>query len=194
MAKATPHSINSSTGYATWVVLLRAIGPETHKKMSMQQLRECCEVVGFRSVSTYIASGNLLFCSNENADDIEASIKAILAKFGLNNAVFLRQVGELEAVINSNPFPHSTVERPGKVLVSFMKRSPEPDHLSKLLKHGGPERIVSIGRELYIDYITAVGTSKVAPGIVERRLSAAGTTRNWNTVVKLAELAKQMSK
>ena len=51
-------------------------------------------------------------------------------------------------------------------------------------------RIVVMNRELYVDYLTAVGTSKVAPGIIERKLIEPATSRNWNTVVKLIELAK----
>jgi uncharacterized protein (DUF1697 family) len=74
-----------------------------------------------------------------------------------------------------------------------MKQAPDRERLSRLLNHNGPEHIIAIGREIYIDYVTAVGTSKVAPGSIERKLSEQGTTRNWNTIVKLVELATQIT-
>jgi uncharacterized protein (DUF1697 family) len=192
MTEAPSHHGSSLSRETTWIGMLRAIGPETHKKMSMRQLRQDCESAGLCNVSTYIASGNLLFRSNESGDYIEALIKAVLEKFGLNNTIFLRRVADLQAVIKSNPFPKASIERPEKVLVSFMKQAPEVERLSKLLNYSGPERIVARERELYIDYVTAVGKSKVAPGIIERRLGMPGTARNWNTVVRLVELARQI--
>jgi uncharacterized protein (DUF1697 family) len=39
-------------------------------------------------------------------------------------------------------------------------------------------------------YSTGVGTSKVTPGLVEKKLGTIATGRNWNTVQKLAVLAK----
>ena len=44
------------------------------------------------------------------------------------------------------------------------------------------------GRQAYVVYPDGVGTSKLTIALLERKLGTAGTGRNWNTVLKLAEL------
>ena len=51
----------------------------------------------------------------------------------------------------------------------------------------GKERVVAEGRELYMTFPDGIGTSKAAP-LVDRMLGVKGTARNWNTVLKLAQL------
>ena len=45
---------------AIFVVLLRAIGPITHKIMSMAQWREAVANAGFEAPETYVATGNMI--------------------------------------------------------------------------------------------------------------------------------------
>jgi uncharacterized protein (DUF1697 family) len=51
----------------------------------------------------------------------------------------------------------------------------------------GRERVHADGRQLYVVFPDGIGTSKL-PTLIDRRL-AAGTGRNWNTVLKLSALA-----
>ena len=115
-----------------WVALIRAIGPATHKKMPMQQLRERCEAAGLSDVRTYIASGNLLFRSGEDAAVIKQRIDDVIAGHGLENAVFLRQPHELAALLSSNPFPQATLDRPNHVLAVFLGRPADEEGLAAL--------------------------------------------------------------
>lgn len=177
MAKQTVH-----------VGLIRAIGPETHKVMSMQQLREACAAAGLQQVSTYIASGNLLFRSSGKPEKTAALVEKVIKGFGLSNKVFLRTPDELDAAIAANPYPDAVRDRPSRVLVSFMDFAPVSEALGELEKYQGPECFTAIGRDLYIDYADGVGTSKLTGSLIERRLGQPGTARNWNTIVKLAEL------
>ena len=45
-------------------------------------------------------------------------------------------------------------------------------------------------RHLYIVYPDGMGLSKLTGTVIERTLSTRGTARNWNTVTKLAALAR----
>lgn len=172
-----------------WVALIRAIGPATHKKMSMRQLRERCEAAGLSDVRTYIASGNLLFRSGEDAAIIKGRIDDVIAGHGLENAVFLRRPHELAALLSNNPFPGATLERPNHVLALFLERPADEEGLAALDRLPGPERIAAVGREVFIDYAEGVGKSKVTPALLERHLKQPGTARNMNTVGKLLDLA-----
>ena len=54
----------------------------------------------------------------------------------------------------------------------------------------GPELIKVAGREAYITYPAGIGGSKLTAAVIERKLGTRGTARNWNTVLKLAALAR----
>ncbi len=90
-----------------WIVLLRAIGPATHKKMSMQQLREECCAAGLEEVRTYIASGNLLFKSNLSNSILNVLIKQIMYNHGLDNDIIIRRLAELKSVFAACPMPQA---------------------------------------------------------------------------------------
>jgi uncharacterized protein (DUF1697 family) len=56
----------------------------------------------------------------------------------------------------------------------------------------GPEELRLDGRELYIHYPDGIGKSKLTPALLERTLKVSGTARNWNTILKLLEMAEQL--
>jgi uncharacterized protein (DUF1697 family) len=169
----------------TWIALLRAIGPETHKVMPLSKLCESCAAAGLKEVSSYIATGNLIFSSHVSEGILRRRISEAVAGFGLSNDVFLRRPAELSLTVSRNPFPDAALMRPGKLLVCFMD---DEVSTSSLIEYRGPERFKAIGRELYVDYADSVGNSKLTPAVIERRLGQRGTARNWNTISKLAEL------
>ena len=175
----------------SWIALIRAIGPATHGKMSMKQLREGCAAAGLDAVRTYIASGNVLFRSGDDAADLRARIMQVIHRHELDNAVFLRTAQELGAVLRANPFPDATAERPNHVLAVFLQEPPSREGLSALLRHPGPERIAAAGREIFIDYVDGVARSRVTPAMMERHLGQPGTARNMNTVKALWDLARE---
>jgi uncharacterized protein (DUF1697 family) len=44
------------------------------------------------------------------------------------------------------------------------------------------------GREVYLVYPDGIGRSRLTNAVIEKKLGARGTGRNWNTVLKLGEL------
>ena len=190
MASAPSRKDIVDTAPIPWVALIRAIGPATHKKMSMQQLRDACVAAGLTDARTYIATGNVLFRSARTAAELKGLLTDVVARHDLDNAVFLRNAAELEAVLAANPFPRATAERPNHVLTLFLDTVPPEDGLAALRQHPGPERIESFGREVFIDYVEGVGRSKVTPALMERHLKQPGTARNMNTVRKLLDLSR----
>lgn len=169
-----------------WIALIRAIGGATHRKMSMQALRDACEGDGLADVRTMLATGNLLVSTAEGDAALGARLRRILDGFGLCNEVFLRRPEELRAVLSANPFPEAAAERPSRLLVLFMARTATPEEIVALSEYSGPERMHVEGREVFIDYLDGVGTSKLTPAVLERRLGQPGTARNWNTIGRLA--------
>ena len=52
----------------------------------------------------------------------------------------------------------------------------------------GPERLHADGRHLYMVFPDGMGNSKAAR-LIDKKLAALGTARNWNTVMKLSALS-----
>ena len=172
-----------------WIALLRGIGASTHKKMSMQDLREACSLNGLNDVSTYIASGNLLFSSSRPKRDISALLDDIIASFDLQNAAILRQPAELKKTITNNPYEDAASQRPNHLLLAFYNSKVDLAISEKLSSWPGAERLCSLERELYVDYHDGVGRSKLTQALIDKQLNQVGTARNWNTVRKLIELS-----
>ena len=172
-----------------WIALFRAIGPATHKKMSMQDLRQSCEQAGLTNVSTYIASGNLLFTSTASKPQLNALLQKILSGYDLDNEVVLRTPRELRIVVSASPLLDAAKERPNHLLVVFLNKKPNPAAVDALATRNGPERILALDRELCIDYKEGIARSKLTSAVIERHLKQPGTARNWNTLNKLIELS-----
>jgi uncharacterized protein (DUF1697 family) len=52
----------------------------------------------------------------------------------------------------------------------------------------GREVVRATGRQVYIVYPDGQGRSRLTNAAIEKRLGTRGTARNWNTVLRLAEL------
>jgi uncharacterized protein (DUF1697 family) len=172
-----------------WIALLRAIGPATHKKMSMQDLRDSCQSAHLEDVSTFIATGNLLFRSALARQKLLTLLREILDSYGLDNEVILRSPKELQTVVSAAPFADAAAARPNHLLIVFYNDPIGKSAGEELLQREGPERIMIRRRELCIDYVDGVARSKLSAASMDKLLAQSGTARNWNTVTRLIELA-----
>lgn len=172
---------------AVFIVMLRAIGPVTHKIMSMAQWREAVAAAGFGTPETYVATGNMVFEGEGSAAAVERRMDEIVRDLGLaaNSKAIVRTPRQLQAVLKADPFPEASIERPGAVAAYFFAK-PRPD-FAWVKDYDGPEQIAVVGRHLVVDYDTRITGSRL-PGIVEKK-SGTATARNWNTVRGLVEKA-----
>ena len=98
---------------------------------------------------------------------------------------------ELSAIVAANPFSSEALDHPSHVLVTFMK-TPLPAGDEDILRAAitGPERFAARGRELYIDMPISMADSVLDRDWKKSKRAPVGTARNWNTVVKLLEMAQ----
>ena len=95
---------------ASFVALLRAVNVGGTGKLPMSDLKAICEELGFTSVRTYIASGNVVFTSGRSEAQVKADLEARLAAYaGKPVGVLVRSAEELEGVLARNPF----ADKPG---------------------------------------------------------------------------------
>src|SRR5262249_52788604 len=103
---------------------------------------------------------------------------------------FVRTAPEWTAVIAKNPFSREARSTPQLLHVQFLKEPvarPALGALKSAIK--GPEAVEAVGRHAYIFYPDGAGRSKLSPAMLAKHLGSAGTSRNWNTVLKLSALA-----
>ena len=169
-----------------WAALLRAINAGV--TLPMADLRAFLTAQGLGEVETLLASGNAVFTAAEaDAAALAQRLRRAAANaLGIDTAWFLRSHAELAATLAANPFPDVARTRPNLLLVSFHDVE-VPAAAIEALRHDGPERLVAVGRELYIDHVENVGRSKLPAAMKRAGFPADATARNWNTVARLAD-------
>lgn len=176
-----------SEALSTFIVLLRAIGPVTHRIMSMSQWRDAVEAAGYGRVETYVATGNMLMEGAGTPAGVTRQMNKILRELGLgsNTIAVVRRPGQMRKLLLANPFPEAAAERPGNVGVYFFAEKPE---LGWLADYQGPERLHVEGEHLIVDFPLGISKSPRLIGMIEKR-SGTATARNWNTLRALVERA-----
>jgi uncharacterized protein (DUF1697 family) len=175
----------------TYAAFLRGINVGGNKTIQMRALKALMEAHGLVGVRTHLNSGNVVFASDEaDRGALGASLEAAIEQeFGFRPAVMLRSAAELSQAIAKNPFPQMAKDDPSHLLVMFLAGKVRKSGAERLAAaYSGPEEIRMAGETAYITYAKGIGTSKLTNALLERHLGVAGTGRNWNTVVKLAEI------
>ena len=169
---------------AAWVALLRAVNVGGTGKLAMSELKAMCEDLGFTAVTTYIASGNVVFACRKSGTAIKAALEKRLETYaGKPVGVLVRTAAEMAQVAADNPFPKLA---PNRTMAVFLDKPPPPDALKDV--RGQKDEKMRLGRrEIYVHYGDGMGSSKlVIPA------AKAGTARNMNTVAALAKMAAEL--
>jgi uncharacterized protein (DUF1697 family) len=174
----------------TYVALLRGINVGGNKMIAMADLRALLTRLGFTDVRTVLQSGNAVFRGpTEPSAKLEARLEREVEKhLGVKADFHVRTAAEWRALVGANPFAKEAAADPSHLLVSCFKSPLEKANVTALRAAiTGPETLHADGRHLYMVFPEGVGRSKAAP-LVDRKLAAQGTARNWNTVLKLCAL------
>jgi uncharacterized protein (DUF1697 family) len=95
-------------------------------------------------------------------------------------------------VVARNPFSERDIESK-KILVTFLAREPSREACEKALRiEPGPDELRIDGRELFLYFPNGMARPTLSPAALERVLKIPGTGRNWNSVLKLLEMAEGM--
>lgn len=176
---------------ARYIALLRGINVGGNKKVSMAQLRELLQGLGYTDIATLLQSGNAVFTSREKnpAKVIHQLEVAIAREFGFEVSVVLRTRDELAAAIQANPLPGAE-DAPSQFLVTFLSDVPDSQRLKEIDPAAYlPDEFRVVGREIYARFPNGIRDSKLATVLGGPRLGVIPTARNWNTVLKLLEIA-----
>jgi uncharacterized protein (DUF1697 family) len=171
-----------------YVGLLRAVNVGGSAPVVMTDLVDALHQQGYRTVRTLLQSGNVVFDANARSTAaIERDLEALLRdQFRRTTDVFVRDAREWDEVIAHNPFGPMARDQPALLHVTFLKTAPTTAAWAAL--RGvvpGPEQSRGMGRAAYTTYPNGSGRSKVTIGVIEKALGTRGTSRNWNTVLRI---------
>jgi len=175
------------------VALLRAINVAGHQPVAMADLRDVLNELGFAQPRSLLQSGNLIFdAGRKTGPTLEQLIEQKLAaQHGLRTDVLIRSAAELASIVARNPFRDEAARDPARLVVVFLKTKPPAGAFAELKAAvTGSEIVHGDGQQAYIVYSNGIGRSRLTAALIERKLATRGTARNWNTVMKLAALAK----
>src|SRR5262245_61029712 len=115
------------------IAFLRAINVGGHT-VKMATLCELFEELGFTDVSTFIASGNVIFnAPGKNTAALEKKIETHLEKaLGYEVKTFVRNLPELAALAAHKAFPEARVKTAGAFCVGFLAEPLSPAALKAL--------------------------------------------------------------
>jgi len=178
---------------ARFVALLRGINVVGRNRVAMSDLRAFAELLGLAEPTTVLQSGNLVFGDKRRT---AAALERLLEKENANHfeaaiTYMVRSAKEWRAIVENNPFPKEANRDPGHLLMMALKAPAKASDVAALeAAIQGPEYVCAVEQQLYVVYPNGVGKSKLTHGLIEKKLRTRVTGRNWNTVLKLAELVR----
>ena len=175
------------------IALLRGINVGGHKIIPMVKLKAIFESAGFKNVVTFIQSGNVLFDSTtSDTKTLRTKIEKMLTEaLGYDVPTVVRSADEMKNVISKNPFMVEHVEKKTKYYVMFLEKKPTKSERQSVLAMQVKGMDFRFGTcELYclLDPKFSGNDSPFSNVKLEKLLNQKGTTRNWATTTKLAEL------
>jgi uncharacterized protein (DUF1697 family) len=175
----------------TYAVLLRGVNVGGKNKLSMTELVKCLEDLGFSSVSTYIASGNVIFASDKSAAEIKTMVETALGKsFTLDTALIKALVlsrKQLQAVVTNKPKGFG--EHPEKYhsdAIFLIGISPD-EAMNVFNPKEGVDTVWQGDGVIYSQRVSALRTKSRLGKIVGTPAYKSMTIRSWNTTTKLLE-------
>jgi uncharacterized protein (DUF1697 family) len=178
----------------TFIALLRGVNVGGATSFSTKDFVGLLEATGLRNIKTYIQSGNAVFqADTKDAAGLARKIRAgMQRKQAFAPDVIVLQLDEFERAVAGNPY-RGADSNPKALHLMFLASIPKKAALAAFEKYRADDEEFSLkGRVLYFWGPAGIGRSKLfarigkLPGI-------AGTARNWRTVGKLLELAREVA-
>jgi len=174
-----------------YAAMLRGINVGGRNRVAMADLSTLVASLGFDDVTTYVQSGNVVFRGTGASPTVAGRITdRIAADLGLSVAVLVRNKRELATMLSGNPYPDAGSE-PTLHHVTLLAEKPEPDYVARLAGQDGrfgQDHCQVVGQDAYLYCPGGYGNTKLNNAYLERNLGVVATTRNWRTLLTLAEM------
>jgi uncharacterized protein (DUF1697 family) len=180
----------------TYVILMRGINVGGKNKIPMTGLKKCLEDLGFSSVSTYIASGNVILKSNKRAEDVKALIEEALPEcFKLDNElikVLVLTRDQFQTIIDNKPKGFG--EQPEKYHSDaiFLMDIDPAQAMPVFDPREGVDKVWPGEGVIYSQRLSAQRTKSRLSKIMGTPIYKSMTIRSWNTTTKLLKMLEEI--
>jgi uncharacterized protein (DUF1697 family) len=176
---------------ARWAAFLRGINLGK-RQVKMEALRLAMTNCGYTNVATILASGNVIFDDPNNGASVEDETRrleaCLLAAIGFPIDLILRSGEQLKALAVADPFAGIKITPDTRLYVSFLPAELQWDRPLPYEFPGGLRLLRTTGGDI-CSTLTISPTQKTtdAMAVLEKEFGKRITTRNWNTVEKVAK-------
>jgi uncharacterized protein (DUF1697 family) len=181
----------------TYLVLLRGINVGGKNKVPMAALRELLEELGYRDVSTYIASGNVILRSDRPPAEVKREVEEVLPKrFRLDSELISVRVlthAELRAVVEKRPKGFG--EEPGTYHSDaiFLIGLDAAKAMKVFDPHPEVDRVWPGDGVIYSQRLSAQRTRSRLNKAITTPLYKSMTIRSWSTTLALLDRMDESS-
>ena len=178
-----------------FVALLRGVNVGGNNMISMSSLKSSFERLGFKDVSTYINSGNIIFTSKEaDARKLERNIERVLSKeYELGSKVVIRSLPEMEKLVKSLPKTWSA-DPSWRYNVIFLRHTIDSEEaLDGLFPKSDVEQVTyRPGALLWSAQVSNLSRTNMLK-LSSKKIFQDMTVRNLNTTKKLLALMSKLA-
>jgi uncharacterized protein (DUF1697 family) len=174
----------------TYVALLYSIILGEGRRVIMADLKAMAEGLGLKNPRTLVATGNLVF--ETQATDVAVLEQRLEATFemtfGRHVDIIVRRADDWLKLAAGNPFPAESADAADQVAVRVMRKPVAAEAVMALQANvGRDEKLNAVGGDIWIVFLRETPSSRLLAATNHKRLGV-GTSRNWNTVRRLAEM------
>lgn len=175
-----------------YVLLIRGINVGGKNKVPMAELKEHLEGLGFSSVSTYIASGNVILDSDKSPAQVRTLTEEMLPKsFKLDSQlikVLVLTRDQLQSVVDNKPEGFGEQPETYHSDAIFLIDISAAETMPVFKPREGVDAVWPGEGVIYSQRLSAERTKSRLGIITASPLYKSMTIRNWNTTTKLVEL------
>jgi uncharacterized protein (DUF1697 family) len=172
-----------------YVAFLRGInvGGRTVK---MDALREAFESQGYENVRTVLASGNVVFDAAE-AEPAAVALKTqdgLRERLGIDTTVTVRTAEDIKKIAGAQPFEGVDLTSQTRLYVTLLGDRPGRDVTAPFESPEKDMRIIRVdpGEVFSTVELSEKRSTLDLMKVLEERFGRSITTRNWNTILKVA--------
>ena len=171
-----------------YVAFLRGINVSGKNMIKMEDLRILSQEIGLEDVQTYIQSGNIVYESSMCEEAVEQLLNSSIKKnYGYDVDVIVKKQEDIQLIIDKHPFINDNDTK--AIYFTLLAQAPTQELLSSLpLKGENNEDFLLKDNVIYLYYQNGYGKTKLTNKYFENKLKIKATTRNYNTMVKLASM------
>ena len=164
------------------------------KTVPMPELKKLFIEAGYAGVYTYINSGNVVFRAAKPDPDAIRKIleERIESRFGFEVKVIVIALAELISYLAECPFDENSLREGEKIYLTFLSKLPSKQSVGAIeIGKGDTDAHVLKGKVVYLLVKNGYSQTNLNNAYLEKKLCVDATTRNINTLRKIAEISDE---